>query len=158
MKEKIVLILVTLILCSSCRDNKKLDAEETIAKIVDHQIVFNDKQKLIKQLENDILQIKKKEIKINEINIDSSKAFDNNSLNIIQLIGNTKDRSLQISYVLNKEYNSLYITSGNTILICEGCTIGCLPKRSTNNEGICTPCITEGIDTCFKTESLLPNQ
>ncbi|EDP97296.1 hypothetical protein U8527_03065 [Kordia algicida OT-1] len=151
---EITILLFLLLLCS-CESTPKSNTLE-IAKTIDDEIVFIDKDKLIEKLENDLLTTKQRSIKINEIHIDFSKAVDNQASTIIQLIGSNKIRSTQISYVLRKEQNVFLLDIENTILVCEGCTVGCLPKRLTNNEGYCTPCDITHDDTCIKTESLIP--
>jgi hypothetical protein len=124
-----------------------------IARIEDDEITFVNKESLLAQLQNEVSAIKKAAIKIVGMRIENSVAVDNDKHTVIQLVGNTQDESLKVTYLLKKEGNEFFIQSKNTILVCEGCRSGCSPRRKENGDGYCTPCDYQA-KKCTKTETL----
>jgi hypothetical protein len=108
---------------------------------------------LIAQLESTLVTSKKIDVKVTDLTIDYSKAIDDDTKDIIQLVGSNEDGSVQISYQLNKGTEGFCIISKSSTLVCEGCRSGCSPRRKANGDGYYTKCDYSGASKCVKTET-----
>jgi len=167
MKNLQVLFAVAILFLCSCVNNEadttenvqltssksKTNQLAAIATVKDGKVIFTNKEQLIVKLESELKALDKSNVKIANVIIDYSKASDDTTLEMIQLIGSSVSNSVQISYVLKKEKNEFFIQSKNTVLVCEGCRSGCSPRRKANGDGYCTKCDYQA-KTCIKTETL----
>ncbi|WP_430409988.1 hypothetical protein [Kordia sp.] len=157
MKKLLTLFTVTLLsICACTNDKKKENLADIrtieIAKLNDGKIVFTDKKELIINIENSLKKIKKLSVELTDLNIEYSKAIDNEKVDIIQLIGKNNDGSIKVSYPLEKVNETFRIISIGSIVVCKGCAVGCNPKRKENGDGYCTECNYSDAINCEKAE------
>lgn len=157
MKKLFVLLTVTLLSICACTNDKKKEnlidiRTMEIAKMIDGKIVFTDKKGLIINIENSLKNFKKLSVVLTDLNIEYSKAIDNEKVDIIQLIGKNNDGSIKVSYPLEKVNETFRIISIGSIVVCKDCDSGCNPKRKENGDGYCTECNYSDTTNCEKTE------
>lgn len=149
----LLLSVITLSLYACGQDGIKENQTAVIAKMKDNKITFIDEKGLISQLESALKQSKELEVKLTDLNIEYSKAVDNDKIDIIQLVATNDDSSIQVSYQLEKASDGFRIVTKSSTLVCEGCRSGCSPRRKANGDGYCTKCDYSGASKCVKTET-----
>lgn len=143
-------------------ESKKIaekDQKSIVAKMENGKIVLTDKKNLITRLEKSMEANKTSKIDIGTIEIDVSKATDDEKTEIVQLIVSNKDNTEKVSYLLVRRANVFDISPTATVIKCVGCTVGCNPDRAKDGQGYCTDCVLDDtnpdeIKTCEKTETL----
>lgn len=154
----LIIIALTFISFQSCENNEVSDDSKTnqskiIAKKQDGKIIFLDKDNIISKMESELKRTNKIETKLTNLEIEYSSAVDNDTVEIIQVIGSNSDNSIKISYMVQESSNSYKLNGNPPILSCIGCTDGCSPRRKSNGDGYCTKC-NGNYRSCTKTETI----
>jgi len=143
---------------TSSKSSTKTEQATIVAKMEKGEIVFTDKKKLITRLEKNMGASRASEMDMSTLEIDVSKAIDDEKTEIVQLIVSNKDNTEKTAYLLDRKADGFDISTTATVVTCKGCNVGCNPRRVIGTgDGYCTDCEVDPNNPnakCEKTETL----